>query len=184
MNKLEESGGGISVDIFDKIFGKKLFFHILMLILGVLVFFENFSTKIIGAVVIIISFFGIIYESKLRFYIKFYKNIKTLKSPKESFIADYLEKKKIKYIYEPSLKLGKDILHPDFFLPEFDVYVEYWGKWNTDFEYRKECRHKKQLYEKYEKSLVELYPDNLISINQLDWKFTERLLRILKEDRS
>ena len=58
------------------------------------------------------------------------------------------------------------------------------GRWNSDFEYRKECRYKKQLYEKYGKRLIELFPDNLVTINQLDWKFTERLLKILKEDRA
>ena len=94
------------MDIFDRVFGKNLFFYILIFILGIFIFLGRFSTKIIGIIIIVISFFGMSYESRLRFYIKFYKNIKSMKSLKESFIAQYFEKKKVKYVYEPSLKLG------------------------------------------------------------------------------
>ncbi len=130
---------------------------------------------IIGALAAIGEGF-LLYDTKLR-----KSGEENIKSKGEQFIADYLKKKKIKFIYEKKLKVGKETLKPDFYLPEFDVYVEYWGRWDTDFEYRKECHHKKKLYEEYEIKLVEIYPDNLVSLSQLDWKFTERLLDLLKQ---
>jgi len=175
------------MDFLEKIFGQKLLNYIWLLIFGIILIFapmRDVSAREIGFVMVLISILCGIYEAKLRYYIKFKKSPKEFKSGKEAFIASYFDKKKIKYIYEKKLKLPSGLIKPDFYLPEFDVYVEYWGKWNSDFEYRKECKHKRETYEKNEIKLVELYPDNLASMNQLDWKFTERLLQILKKERS
>ncbi|MDO8555720.1 MAG: hypothetical protein Q7R96_00925 [Nanoarchaeota archaeon] len=110
------------------------------------------------------------------------------KSEGEKQIAKYLESKKISFLYEPEITLEtknnfvpflwkKIILHPDFYLPEFDVYVEYWGMTNHE-KYDEDRRKKQQVYKENYISLVELYPDNL---KFLDWKFTLRLLEQLKE---
>ena len=115
------------MDFLEKFFGRNLLFYIMLFILGVLILFGQISSKTIGWIVIFISIFGVIYEGKLRYYIKFKKSNKNVKSLRELFITQYFEKKKIKCIYEPFLMLGKETLHPDFFLPEFDIYVEYWG---------------------------------------------------------
>ena len=171
----------------EKILGKKLLNWIIFLVIGIVLIVApvkgDLTPKQVGYTIIVISILGIVYEGNLRYYIKIKKNTKEFKSKKEVFIANYLDKKGIKYIYEKPVSVGKDVLKPDFYLPEYDVYVEYWGKWSNDFEYRKERRHKKQLYDQYEYNLVELFPDNLESIHQLDWKFTERLLKILKKER-
>lgn len=176
------------MEMLEKFFGKRLFQWIVGFLIAILLIFaknqDTITPRQIGYFLLVISTLGIIYEGKLRYYVKFAKNTKKFKSKKEEFIANYLDKKRIKYVYEQELKIGSETLHPDFFLPEFDVYVEYWGLWSNDFEYRKACNHKRKLYKKYEYKLVELYPDNTISFNRLDWKFTERLLKILKEDRN
>ena len=56
----------------------------------------------------------------------------TVKSIGERRIADYFEKNNINYVYEKEAK-GKFLLFfdykissPDFYLPDYDVYVEYW----------------------------------------------------------
>ena len=175
------------MNLLEKLLGQKSLRYLFLLIISILltVFGDRLiSSKGIGVLLIILSISNLIYELKLRYYIYGRKDVKDFKSNKEAFIASYFDKKKIKYIYEKELKLGKEKIHPDFFLPEFDVYVEYWGKWPADFDYRKECNYKRSLFEKYDINLVELYPDNLFSINKLDWKFTERLLNLLKKERS
>lgn len=168
----------------ENVLGQKLIGGIIFLVLGVLLAIMGdkvFNSHAIGIILTILSLLYVIHQASLRYVIKFHKNTKKFKSGKEAFIANYFDKKKIKYQYEKPLKLGKQKLHPDFFLPEFDVYVEYWGMWPSDFDYRKECNIKRKQYKEYDIPLVELYPDNLVSINQLDWKFTERLLKILKK---
>lgn len=167
-----------------RIFDHRLLRCAILLIIGLSLIFiplPNIGKKEIGLFIIIISVIYIFYELKQKYYINFKESKQNFKSSKEKFIAYYFNKKKIKYVYEKELKLGLKTRKPDFYLPEFDVYVEYWGKWNDNFEYRKECHDKKLLYKKHDIYLVELYPDNLESINQLDWKFTERLLNILKD---
>ncbi|HLC73760.1 MAG TPA: hypothetical protein VJH20_03950 [Candidatus Nanoarchaeia archaeon] len=171
----------------EKLLGQKILSFIGLLILSSILFFSKdvMLSQFVGLIMFLIAFFNIIYEIKLRYWIKTEtKNDIQFKSNGERDIADYFSKKKIKFIYEPKLTLKSPIpLKPDFFLPEFDVYVEYWGRWNIDFNYKQECRIKKEQYIKGEIKLVELYPDNLKSINQLDWKFTQRLLNILKRER-
>jgi len=175
------------MSFIEKLLGQKIINYLTLLTIGIVLFIfgDKFAdSKAIGTIIAIISLCFLIYEIQLRYYIKIKKNTKEFKSYKEAFIAQYFDKKKIKYIYEKELKLGRDKLHPDFFLPEFDMYVEYWGKFPGDFDYRKECNHKRKIYENGNIKLVELYPDNLASFQQLDWKFTERLLSILKKERS
>ena len=157
--------------------------YTILLIIGLILIFvplKYVDKREIGIIITFISITYIYYELKKQYNIRFKKSKQNFESPGEKFIADYFDKKKIKFDYEKELKIGTKLLHPDFYLPEFDVYVEYWGKWDNNFEYRKECHDKKISYKKYDIDLVELYPDNLKTINQLDWKFTERLLNILK----
>ena len=108
------------------------------------------------------------------------------RSKEEKFIASYFDHKKIKYIYEPKLRLGQDIIHPDFYLPEYDVYVEYWGLFNDPNYHETQYKFKKRLYQKEKIPLIELFPDNIrdnhnqLSIMLLDKKFSQRLLNELK----
>lgn len=174
------------MNFVERFLGKNIIYLLVLMTLGLLLIFIGYkyiNAAGIGIIIVLISVIGLIREINLRYYIKIRKNTKEFKSNDEKFIANYFDMKKIKYLYEKELKVDR-VLHPDFFLPEFDVYVEYWGRWPGDFDYRKECDHKRKLYKEYDIKLVELYPDNLASINQLDWKFTERLLAILKRDRS
>ena len=54
-----------------------------------------------------------------------------VKSNAESIIADFLTKNDLRYKYEHRIW---GIGSPDFYLPDYDVYVEYWGLVNADDE--------------------------------------------------
>jgi DNA helicase-4 len=60
-----------------------------------------------------------------------------VKSIGERRIADYFERNNIRYVYEKeartnALFFSSKISNPDFYLPDYDVYVEYWGLVNAD----------------------------------------------------
>jgi hypothetical protein len=141
---------------------------------------ETLSQNTVGIIVIIISLLYLISGTKLWWDIKHIKRPEKFRSKDEEFIADYFDRKNIKCIYEKEIKLGKRKIKPDFYLPEFDVYVEYWGMWNSSRAYNEECEDKRNNFKKEDLKLVELYPDNLIDSKTLDWKFTKRLLEVLK----
>ena len=53
-----------------------------------------------------------------------------VRSGAEKTIADYFTDNYIVYEYEPVLMGGTNhekVMRPDFYLPEYNVYVEYWG---------------------------------------------------------
>jgi hypothetical protein len=60
-----------------------------------------------------------------------------VRSIAEKSIADYFEKTNINYFYEQKPVFSFDfkkfrISFPDFYLPDYDVYIEYWGLVNAD----------------------------------------------------
>jgi cell division protein FtsI/penicillin-binding protein 2 len=131
------------------------------------------STKTVGYVIAIFSILYIVGIFFTNFQIKKSKKHKEIENPKHSMIAYYLERHKIKYIYLP-----KDEKELTFSLPEYDVYIKYWEKEPYNKEERKKILKK---LEGRDTHLVELFHDNLSSIQKLDWKFTERLLELLKK---
>ena len=56
-------------------------------------------------------------------------NGEEVKSYGEKMVADYFFKNNIRYQYEQPARSrnGRRISRPDFYLPDFEVYVEYWG---------------------------------------------------------
>jgi len=63
-----------------------------------------------------------------------------VQSKPEQRIANFLFKRKIRYIYEAQL----DGATPDFYLPEHNVIIEHWGMVHTRYRERREM--KKRLY--------------------------------------
>ena len=56
----------------------------------------------------------------------------SFKSEGERRIADFLESNSIKYHYEPGLLINSAsqkprLWYPDYYLPEFGAYIEYYG---------------------------------------------------------
>ena len=85
-----------------------------------------------------------------------------LKSEGESKIARFLEENSIKYHYEPGVLVyhPRDkprIWYPDFYLPEFGTYIEYFGLSGKQ-QYDQGIRVKESIYSKMGLSVIPVYP--------------------------
>lgn len=73
----------------------------------------------------------------------------------EKRIAAYLTAKDIAFTYDERYRIAGDArLRPDFYLPEFDLYIEYWGMNTPDYERNK--LRKRILYQRAGKRLISL----------------------------
>jgi len=100
-----------------------------------------------------------------------------VKSAFEKAIADFLFIQKIEYQYEKSIRIGRaqrKMYRPDFYLPRYDLYIEYYGllgdkEYNTNIFLKKHTQHCLGL------NVMELYPNNW---DNLSWviraRFKER----------
>jgi hypothetical protein len=92
------------------------------------------------------------------------KKIRTLdgtlvQSDGERRIAEWLAANHITYRYDARLRLIEGFqIRPDFYLPEYDVYIEYWGM-DTP-RYKAGMYLKQDLYMRAGKRLISLYPDD------------------------
>ncbi len=75
----------------------------------------------------------------------------------ERLICEALDAEDIRYRYDERFRiLDGYAIRPDFYLPEFDVYIEYWGMDTAD--YKIGMLKKQQLYQQQGKRLISLYP--------------------------
>jgi len=84
------------------------------------------------------------------------------KSSGERRIAYFLEKNSIRYQYEPGIlvnALGEKlrIWYPDFYLPEFGTYIEYYGMAGGK-NYDRGIKAKQSLYSKMGMAVIPVYP--------------------------
>jgi len=85
-----------------------------------------------------------------------------LKSEGERRIADFLESNSIKYHYEPALLINSTyeklrIWYPDFYLPEFGAYIEYFGLVGHQ-NYDEGIKTKETQYSKTGIAVIPVYP--------------------------
>jgi len=74
-------------------------------------------------------------------------------------ICELLTAEGIHYRYDERFRiLNGHAIRPDFYLPEFDIYVEYWGMDTAD--YKIGMLKKQQLYQQQGKKLISLYPED------------------------
>ena len=97
----------------------------------------------------------------------------TVKSYSESRIADYFTRNGIRYEYEHRIS---GIGHLDFYLPDYDLVVEFWGLVDADDEnvrkrYVKTMKWKMAQYYSRKIKFVSIYPSNL---SNLDWVFRKK----------
>lgn len=79
-----------------------------------------------------------------------------VQSDGERRIADYLKAHDIAYRYDERIRIVDGCaIRPDFYLPEFDVYIEYWGMDTAD--YKIGMLKKQKLYQQEGKRLVSLH---------------------------
>lgn len=78
-----------------------------------------------------------------------------VQSKGEKRIGDWLAAKGIAYRYDARMLIaGGERIRPDFYLPEFDLYIEYWGM-DTP-EYVASRQRKQVLYQRERKKLISL----------------------------
>ncbi len=107
------------------------------------------------------------------------KNIRTkdgtfVQSDGERKVCEWLNKNNIKYRYDERFRILADYaVRPDFYLPEFDIYIEYWGMDTID--YKIGMLKKLKLYQQEGKKLISLYPEDK---NNLDIVLKNRLEKL------
>lgn len=83
-----------------------------------------------------------------------------VQSQGERLIAEWLTAHGLAYRYDAKFRIiGEFQIRPDFYLPELDVYIEYWGM-NTP-QYKMSMYKKKTLYQQEGKRLISVYPADL-----------------------
>jgi hypothetical protein len=86
-----------------------------------------------------------------------------VRSLSEKFIADFLFTHNVIYEYEKHLKLDQWELKPDFYLPTYNIYVEFWGMLN-DQNYFQNFQSKVQTYNKHHIKFIALNQEDLPNI--------------------
>ena len=88
-----------------------------------------------------------------------------VQSEGERLICETLEAENIRYRYDERFRiLDGYAIRPDFYLPEYDAYVEYWGMDTTD--YKIGMMKKQKLYQQQGKRLISLYPEDKASMRE------------------
>ena len=84
----------------------------------------------------------------------------------EKSIAEWLTNNGLAYRYDAKYRIIAEFqIRPDFYLPELDVYIEYWG---MDTPQYKMSMYKKQtLYQQEGKRLISVYPNDLPNLDNL-----------------
>lgn len=89
-----------------------------------------------------------------------------VQSDGERKICEILHLANIKYRYDERFRiLDGYAIRPDFYLPELDVYIEYWGMDTAD--YKIGMLKKQQLYQQQGKRLISLYPNDKADMNRI-----------------
>ena len=89
-----------------------------------------------------------------------------VRSYSEKVIADWLFRRGIRYAYEQPVfdPRGRRVGVPDFYLPDYGVYVEYWGLVGADRGYERWMARKTGRYLRNGVRVVSLYPGDLHSL--------------------
>jgi hypothetical protein len=84
----------------------------------------------------------------------------------EKRIAEWLTARGIAYRYDAKYRIIAEFqIRPDFYLPELDVYIEYWGLDSP--QYKMSMYKKQMLYQQEGKRLISVYPKDLPALDGL-----------------
>jgi len=96
-----------------------------------------------------------------------------VKSKSERDIDNYLFEHKIAHAYEKALVINSEVFHPDFYLPELDVYLEHWGYDESNLEYTKRKEYKIPKYKEKGITLISTYEKDMKDVDtSLDIKLS------------
>lgn len=103
-----------------------------------------------------------------RIFARRYKTLRgeSVYSEGEKSIADYLYTSRIQYEYETPIRLNRRRLVPDFFLPQYGIYIEYLGMIN-DPEYACAAQEKKITYYENNIHVIYIIPQHLSLIRPI-----------------
>jgi hypothetical protein len=89
-----------------------------------------------------------------------------VQSAGEQRIAEWLTAHGIAYRYDAKFRIIAEFqIRPDFYLPELDVYIEYWGL-DTP-QYKMSMYRKQMLYQQEGKRVISVHPRDLSALNAL-----------------
>ena len=110
-----------------------------------------------------------------------------VRSRAEHKIADYFDTIGLRFEYEREIDAGiwifkHKVSSPDFYLPDYDVYVEYWGMLNVEnnydrSKYTQQMKYKMARYYDLGIKFISIYPDNL---ENLDWIFRKKFEKVAR----
>jgi hypothetical protein len=108
-----------------------------------------------------------------------------VRSYSEKILTDFFNRNNINYVYEPEVTSKGSFFKTriglaDFYLPDYDTYVEYWGLVNADDKWTRKRyikRMKKKMAQYYSNDIkfISIYPDNL---SNLDWIFRTKFKKV------
>ena len=111
-----------------------------------------------------------------------------VRSRAEQTIGNYFQSIGLRYEYEREVEarfwiFRKTISRPDFYLPDYDVYVEYWGLLDVDDErdrskYERAMKYKMARYHELGIKFISLYPRDL---RNLDWNFRTKFEELTRQ---
>lgn len=113
------------------------------------------------------------------------KNEEHIPSEGEEFIEMYFEQNGYKYQREVKITNlpgdTKTYRVADWYLPNYGVFVEFYGQWNNSKESRERYREKKKIYMENNIPCIYIYPENLGVIDYLfPWRLEELLIKYKK----
>jgi hypothetical protein len=106
-----------------------------------------------------------------------------VRSNSERTIADYFHRNDIRYVYEQDAmnrRNSRRISRPDFYLPDYGIYVEYWGMLGVEdsrvrSRYERSMKWKMAKYHQNNIKFISIYPNNM---NNLDWVFRTKFREV------
>ncbi len=91
-----------------------------------------------------------------------------MRSLSEKYIADFLFTHKVSYEYERPLFLNNQKIKPDFYLPVYNAYIEFWGMLDDhNPEYWKSFRWKVDQYRKHKIRFIPLRSEDLPNLEKV-----------------
>ena len=97
----------------------------------------------------------------------------TVRSKSEARIANYLSNHNVQFKYEKEIEILGKKYKPDFYLPNYDIYIEFFGL-NHIPSYKKECVEKMNSYSRAKMNCIYLYHKGS---RYLEWILEKELTR-------
>lgn len=100
----------------------------------------------------------------------------------EIYLQEFFEAEGIYFKFNEKIDFlegdNKSCRYADFYLPRYNLYVEFFGRWNINDEEKQRYNEKRRIYDKNNIACIYLYPDNLGWIKYL---FNYRAMKELKD---